>query len=305
MKHRYRLHGLLIDSGLELDAATVQADPREQADLQMEAVPERPAEIAGRLACRLDVPAGSYVGTVGDGGWSLTLADEYAFHMPAGEPRILAWAPPRNRSSLPALLAGNVLAFWLQLRGHAVFHASAVTVADMTVAIAGPQGAGKTTVAAHLCAAGGELLTDDVLRVDPDGDGFVCHRGGSVLRLRADVEGLAEVVPNDLVERSWDGRLGVAAPAAEAARRLDAIVLPRHAPEGDGLSVERLPAKEATIELLGLPRWFGWQLEEPQRLHFRIAAEVASAVPVHRLGLTLDATRGESGLAERLLEALA
>lgn len=304
MTRRYRLHGLLIESALALDAAATQAHPDDAVDVEMHEVSEPPPDADGPVACEIEVPAGTYVGRVGDDGWSLRLAGEYAFRAPAGDRRVLAWAPERNRSSLPALLAGNVLAFWLQLHGHAVFHASAATIDGRTIAIAGHQGAGKTTVAAHLCAAGGELLTDDVLRVDPAGDGFVCHEGGNMLRLRPDVEHLADVVPSTSARRSWDGRLGVVASAAGSPRRLDAIVLPTHVGDEEAVSMERLSSHEATVELLGLPRWFGWTLAEPQRLHFRTAADVAARVPVHRLRLPAAATRASSDLADVVRDAV-
>ena len=84
---------------------------------------------------------------------------------------------------LPILLAGTVTAFLLALRGETVLHASAVAIDGAAVAFVGQSGRGKSTIAALLCVAGAELVTDDVLTVDP-GPPVMCAGGASELRLR-------------------------------------------------------------------------------------------------------------------------
>ncbi len=67
---------------------------------------------------------------------------------------------------IPVLLAGNLLAIVLGLRGAAVLHASAVELNGAAIAFVGPTGAGKSTAAALLCAAGGAIVGDDAARVE-------------------------------------------------------------------------------------------------------------------------------------------
>src|SRR3954447_16504640 len=77
---------------------------------------------------------------------------------------------------LPVILAGNVLATLLLLHGDPVLHASAVERDGRTIALVGNSGAGKSTIAAMACLAGGRLVTDDVLRL-AIADEVACFRG--------------------------------------------------------------------------------------------------------------------------------
>ena len=77
---------------------------------------------------------------------------------------------------LPILLAGTVTAFLLALRGETVLHASAVAIDGAAVAFVGQSGRGKSTIAALLCVAGAELVTDDVSDRRSRTTGHVCRR---------------------------------------------------------------------------------------------------------------------------------
>jgi len=69
--------------------------------------------------------------------------------------------------SLVALpLLGAVLATLLHRRGLVLFHASAVSVNGLAVALLGDKGAGKSTAAAALVAAGHQLISDDIVGLD-------------------------------------------------------------------------------------------------------------------------------------------
>lgn len=63
-------------------------------------------------------------------------------------------------------LLGPVMALLLHLRGMLVLHASAIGVGDQAVVFMGDKGAGKSTTAAAMIAAGHPLLTDDVVAID-------------------------------------------------------------------------------------------------------------------------------------------
>jgi len=101
-------------------------------------------------------------------------------------------------------LIGQVLPFAAALKGLEVLHASAIALDGRADALAGPSGAGKTSLALALCARGARFLADDVLaleRVDEVLLGHpgtplagVAHERGAAL---ADGERLAGVVAVD------------------------------------------------------------------------------------------------------------
>lgn len=74
---------------------------------------------------------------------------------------------PEASDALVALpLLGAVLATLLHRRGVVVFHASAISVHGRAVALLGDKGAGKSTTAGMLAAAGHHLIADDIVALD-------------------------------------------------------------------------------------------------------------------------------------------
>lgn len=74
-------------------------------------------------------------------------------------------APDVGAQILHLPLLGPVMGLLLHLRGMMVLHASAVAVHGQGVGFLGNKGAGKSTLAAALIAAGHDLLADDLLAV--------------------------------------------------------------------------------------------------------------------------------------------
>jgi hypothetical protein len=107
-------------------------------------------------------------------------------------------APRASEEVVEKLHRGAVRALIHQLGGGESLHASAVAFRGLAVACAGESGAGKSTMAAELCArSGAELLADDCVRIDWRRD-------------LADVADLVEVLPNG--DAHWlpdDARLGL------------------------------------------------------------------------------------------------
>ena len=71
-------------------------------------------------------------------------------------------------------------------RGLAFWHGSAVARARRTVLFCGPQGAGKSTLAASLVQRGWSLLSDDLARLEPCGGSVRLHPSAGRIKLWSD-----------------------------------------------------------------------------------------------------------------------
>lgn len=100
---------------------------------------------------------------------------------PAGR-RIQA-ALPRRTWRWQRLFFAQVLPLAAALQGLEPFHASAVALSGRAVAFVASAGTGKTSVAAHLVAAGAPLITDDVLALEPTSRGVIAHPGCGLVNL--------------------------------------------------------------------------------------------------------------------------
>jgi hypothetical protein len=69
-------------------------------------------------------------------------------------------------------LFSNVIAFWLEQRGIRTLHGSAVSLAGHSVAFLAESTAGKSTLSAALLSAGACLLSDDLIAVKKQNDGY-------------------------------------------------------------------------------------------------------------------------------------
>ena len=81
----------------------------------------------------------------------------------------ICWTPGDDADDtlVRADLLGSVFAVALHLHGLLCLHGSAVTLDDSAIGFLAPKGTGKSTTAMALCAAGGALVTDDMLAVHP------------------------------------------------------------------------------------------------------------------------------------------
>jgi hypothetical protein len=77
---------------------------------------------------------------------------------------------------------GQVLPLTASVQGLEIFHASAVAVGDRVLALAGPAGSGKSSVAAALAASGGAaFFADDVLALDATAFGLTAYPGTTLI----------------------------------------------------------------------------------------------------------------------------
>lgn len=118
------------------------------------------------------------------------------------------WTPPSTLEDAATYLLGPVLGFVLRLRGMIALHASAVVIDDRAVAFAGPQGAGKSTLAAAFAQLGYPVLTDDVTALKPSAGELLAQTDCSLVRLWPESSemlcGSVEALPR--LAESWEKR---------------------------------------------------------------------------------------------------
>jgi hypothetical protein len=81
-------------------------------------------------------------------------------------------------------LVGQVLPLVSVMHGLEPFHASAVTVGNVAIAVMGASGQGKSSLVAELSLLGAQFLADDVLALQLVDDRLVAHPGAGLLSLR-------------------------------------------------------------------------------------------------------------------------
>jgi hypothetical protein len=153
--YRYRAYGLIIRSDLEMPE--LESVVAEQPDLiiRLSKVGRSLPALSQGALCVYGADA-QYLAWPGVGGFLIRGTREIDIE-------------PAPGVSIPLLnfpLLGPVMALLLHLRGMLVLHASAINVAGRSVIFLGARGAGKSTTAAALVAAGHQLLVDDVVAID-------------------------------------------------------------------------------------------------------------------------------------------
>ena len=316
----YSIHGLLVESEIPLDARRIEGDGPDQHDraagrpsgaVDYRIVEGKPRDVPyrpppGRVLGAFPV-LGYWVSQSPDAAsrWTLRYTGICEATLDRKHRKIeLHRSPQCEPDLLPLILGGSVLAHALMAEGRLVLQASAVEVGGRGLAIAGPPGAGKSTLAALLCAAGARLLTDDTLRVDPSAAGALCFPGTNTIRLTPSAAALGKEIPGADRRATVDGRTAVQPPATiESPVVLASVLLPSPSSEVRELEVERLRGAEALLELIRHPRLGGWRVAEPIRRLFELSAELAGSVPVFRATVP-KGPPFQRGLAARLLSAV-
>jgi hypothetical protein len=304
----YALHGLLVRSEFPLQGPVVGDLPRRPDFVVIDGGPrDNATPPIGRTLAEVRLPNFRFSATENarrPGHLILHYAaiGDFMIDRYAGTITVLSDTDD-GRALVPIILEGSVLAYLLTVDGELTLHASAVEAGGRALALAGGTGAGKSTVAALLCAVGARLVSDDVLRVSVAGGQARCFLGTSMLHLRPAATSIAERIPATSVEETPDGRLGIVPPRPDRTLLpLEAIVIPSLSEEAPGLSVERLRARDALVKLLSYPRHIGWRANGPVRTHFDGVARLAKLVPVYRA--TIPGPPFHTALGRGLLDAV-
>ncbi|MPV48525.1 hypothetical protein GCG21_00565 [Pseudactinotalea sp. HY160] len=287
----YRLYGLVIDSEIDLHQdrpATGRADLTVRIGAAMTATTAPPI---GRRLLHLETAESVLAtATTTGSGYHLRFYGTCDVEIDRALTTVVTHAVTgADPDTVAVLVSGTVLSFVLAMRREPVLHASAVEVEAGAVAFVGGSGMGKSTMATLLCAAGGRLVTDDVLRVDLRGARPRCYLGGTALRLRKSAAELSALFDTRPARRvTGDGRDALTmAPAVRELLPLAAIVIPvpRHDAPGSRPELVRLDPARALLALLRFPRIVGW--EDPDTLDRQLQelGAIVEAVPVHVAGL--------------------
>jgi hypothetical protein len=207
-------------------------------------------------------------------------------------------------------LLGEVLPFVSALRGLEALHASAVVpgAGNPAIAVAGPSGRGKSSIAVELLLKGATLLADDVLAVEPGAGGVVAHPAMGLLSLRrtaggrldpSKLEGLGDRVGAD------NGSIRMAVRRAEEPVRLGAMYFlePLRGPgqvrpkPGPVRLKEVLPPDPRLL----LGSTFNIALRTPERLRNQLEACAAIAGSVRMVRVGLPSAVDFSVVARRIL----
>jgi hypothetical protein len=280
----YQLHGLQVRSEIPLSAR-----------LSRDLVPDVTVVWGERRPVPNEAPDGTviarffwangvgYTHTQTEAGYTLRFHGRCEFQIDRELRFVIVHLPPSGDPEFAGiLLAGNVLAFILTLRGDCVLHASAVELSGQALAFVGRSGSGKSTLAALCCAGGAKLITDDLLRLKLTTERIGCFQSTAELRLRPGSSALAEHFPRGATRATVDDRLAILLDSGSASEmNLRAIVIPRPDRHCQTLRMERLSATRALFFLASYPRVAGWQPEELIRRHFTQLAAVARTVAIY------------------------
>lgn len=178
-------------------------------------------------------------------------------------------------------IVGNVIACLLTLAGECVLHASAVERGNSAIAFAGGSGMGKT-LAALLCANGARFITDDLLRLQPDGKGFRCFPGTGQIRLRQNATAIAGNFSATAIGTTPDGRIAVKMDDNRSIVPLGAIVIPYPSRSCKVLNLQRLPRSMSLFYLMAFPRIQGLQQGKHLQRRLDSFGHIAASIPIFK-----------------------
>ena len=283
---RYRIHGLGVESDVELDGARDRETP---IDTWVRGRPDESAlaNPGDRVIVAEFVAAGRrwWTATEKESGYLLRFHDKCDVEIDSQLTTLVYRPVPScDPEAVSLLVSGTGLSLLLGLRGSLVLHASGVQIGDCSVAFAGLPGMGKSTLAGLLCSVGGHLISDDALRVDIDPSPR-CFRGTNKVRLRRTAASVVDLFPDTAPGISPDDRLTLRPEPSEPECNLSALVIPYPSRHASRFSTERIDSAEAVFRLSPFLRIAKWRRADLVSQHFLQLGDLVQKVPVY--GLTV------------------
>lgn len=204
-----------------------------------------------------------------------------------------------SREAFQTYLLSQVLSFALLGRGIEPLHSTAVVVDGKAVGFVGDCGYGKSSLGAAFLQAGHRLLTDDLLVVKEEGQGFMAYPGPPRIKLFPDVAKsllgeritgtpMNNLTPKLVIPLGGDPKWLWQQPAP--LRAIYVLPPPRERGGTDRVTIRRLSVRRAFVELLKSS--FNAMVVEPARLkrQFHQTARLAGKIPIKALSFprTLD-----------------
>ena len=230
----------------------------------------------------------------------MSYADGTVFVISEDATDVWAITPPdQTAEDTAAYLLGPIIGAVLRMRGIICLHASAVAINNRAVALVGVSGAGKSTTAAAFARLGYPVLSDDILALTDNQDGFVVRPAYPRVRLwpesAAGLFGSADKLP--CMTPNWNKRfLGLNEPGYQFQSEpleLAAVYFlePRVALGSGGLAAEGVAPATALMALLS-DSYAANYLCKPFRAHeFDVLSRLVKFVSCRRLSAVDDFSR--------------
>lgn len=193
-------------------------------------------------------------------------------------------------------LLGPILGFFLHIKGIIPLHASAISFGESGIAFVGHSGVGKSTLATIFAEHGCHVLTDDILPVIEDGQGFQAMPGYPVLRLWPESADLLFGAPNalPLLSPNWTKRYVDLRQAnyhfSSSPMSLSGIYLLSNKKRVASAQIELVSPSRAVIELISNVYMSKLLSATMQAKTFDFLSRLVGRVPVWRLILDMDPT---------------
>jgi hypothetical protein len=288
-RHRYGVYGLILDSELRLQS--IEEMPAVSGVPSVSLV-QAPSAFFAVYASRLTAARDDHVHYVvlDDGG--IYIHVEKVFEaVVSSDGRVVTCARlgEVEQRSYEANLLNFVLAAALTLQGEEPIHATVVAFDGRAIGMLGHSGAGKSTLAAALVARGGELITDDMLRLTFTDGPPIAQPGPYRLKLfdaaarhflpRAAQEGHFNVLSGKTMMRP-----DTPVPAQREGRPLAALFwLSEREPEGGDVSLRQLAGVELAKVLLAATMNSRYQALDRLARQLAFDERLAGLVPVFEL----------------------
>lgn len=233
------------------------------------------------------------------GGWSYVRYDEmFEFLIsPSGEQILYRFLDNVPMDSFEAYALGRIFSFALVKIGHEPLHAAAVVIGGRAIAILGASLYGKSSLAACFVGDGGELLSDDVLRVAERECGYAAFPGPPRLKL------LPRIARLYLRDRTVCTALNTRHPHPKHVYRMTTaqtctepvmlagiyvVTPPRKVHRKQGIRIGSLPAVEALVHLLRFTHNHHLTSKERLARQFNAASRLIDKVPIRSLSYPRD-----------------